>query len=290
MAKRKRAAKKSGAKKKRATNPKKKSGGRKRHVNGKTTHRRRRRRNPGHPLIAAFVGGGLGRLAGAVGSHGFGSIVKKPGIGKTLAHMAGQLVPLVGAAALHKEHPNLAAGMAGASGGGMIHEGLEHVAMKDKGPPAKWEKWLGVHTRAGGVSLPSGATLYLDAVKGAMTQGAPMANGEEPEPQPVQREVGAGGPLFTVRADGQADRQMQAIGALPGGDLLLVEPRTKKFDTMSGITMPELMGIVKVNGLVEIKGPGDRDDPNMNGIVKVDGEEPGMDGIVKVEGNGYTQT
>ncbi len=268
MAAKKKRARKSNAKharKARAKNPAKRVRGRARAKN--PTHRRRhhnRRRNPGADMegsFAAIAGGVVGRLARGAATTAADMALAPKGHGKQshgasrgLSHGAAALVPGVVGHFLREKHPNLGAGMLGATGAGLVDVGGAHFGPDKHGRPPSWMKWA-LGPGSDHMELPSGAVIHAHPETGQpmLTPPPPPGGGEMGPPAPV---IAVQGPAFTLRTvsgDRYTDRHMRAVAQLPGNEVLAMEPSTKRFETIGGIvSLSELRGIVEVKGIVSV--------------------------------------
>jgi len=228
---------------------------RRRHNPATRRRLRDRRRNPSSDgLIAAIVGGAIGRVIGTAGAEA-GELATGPkhSLAKTGARTLGRLGPAIAAYVTRDKFPNAALGMAGAAGAGVIEEGIHHMLSKNRGTPPSWAKWVG-----GGsghqVKLPNGGILYHDMQKGPMML-PPLLPGQVGPPAPVALPpatanglVQMKGTPFTLRDDA-GDHSMHAIGLLPSGSMLVRDRQTGALDTLKG---DDLEGLVQMGGLVQV--------------------------------------
>jgi hypothetical protein len=266
---------KKGSHKRRSVNPKKPrkrnaSKGRRRNPS-----RRGRRRNPsGTGLFRAFLGGGVAHVVGSLAAEAGEKMLGHKRGAKTHSHakaairLVGKLVPAGGAYLLNDDAKNpspFVFGMMGGAGKGAAEEVVRHAARMAShggGAPPEWARWLG----AGGgttVSLPDGSSLYHDVVQGPMLLPA-LAPGAMGPPAPIPLPPAAANGLVQISGkefDCEDGRKMLAIGETQKGEIIIRDKATGQMDTMSGMTMDQLHGLVAVKGMVKLTGHGDVAEP-----------------------------
>lgn len=278
MAKKAKKARKKNARRKshRAKNPTRRR--RKGHRAKNPGRRRHRRKNPsGTGIMAAFGGGFLAKLGGDIAAEGMEMLIPKKhnkGIAKTVVRIGGKLLPLGAAYVLNSDAKNpspFVFGMAGGAGAGVEKEIAHHIVKMGKGGTVpSWGKWLGEGSGAM-LKLPDGSILYHDKSKGPMMLPA-LAEGQVGPPKPLALPAGAQG-LVQIKGlefSNQLGEKLMAIGEMPDGSVLYRD-HANRFDTMSGMSMEELDGLVTMGGLVEMSGHGDMAEPE--GLAGMDDDE-----------------
>jgi hypothetical protein len=253
------------ASKKRAKNPSKKKGGhhKKRAKNPKKHHRRRR--NPsGGGLLAAVAGGAAARVVRGTATVLADEVMgKKQGMERALGRAGAALTPLGLGYLVNDSAPNFAKGAAGVTGAGLVEVGTEHFGADKRGKKPKWLKLL-IGPGTDHCELPDGGRVYHDPTSNKVMyepsdDAMPPGQMGPPAPVPLQTVPAGAGAVFTMRSvDPQSgrtlgERQLQPMAMLPGYGALVMDARTKEFDTIKGITsLTQLQGIVEVKGLVQV--------------------------------------
>lgn len=232
----------------------------------KTTRRRRRRRNPGRDhkgLLGALVGGAVAEVVSTPGAHFAGGMVdgtKHPHLQRGARAGARLVVGALGYA-VASAAPNVGKGMVAQTGGALVREAGDHMAVDKKGQMTLFAK-LGFG-EGDIIKLPTGDTIYWNGTnavlekKGAAAGTAPtVLMGVEPM-------------QFRMRDEQGQLQGVVALMELPG-DQMLVQNARGGVEVLDGLNMESLRGIVMVNGIVALDGA---EGEHMDGLVVRDQEE-----------------
>lgn len=211
-----------------------------------TTKKKPRKKNPTLTGVPLAFGAGIGtRVIDGFARFGADALTEKNLSWRGPARLLAALAPAAGSLLVEDSMPQVAHGMAGASGAAFAEELIMMVSSsKDGKPPASWAKYLGV---GGRLDLAAGGFLYVDD-KGVGQYQAPIATGQKDAPAPVPVKLASAVPIRTNFGT------REIVAPLDGGGVLIRNPRTNTFSTLTGngITFNGLVRTARLNGLVKM--------------------------------------
>lgn len=238
----------------RASNPKKRRG------------RKARRRNPNMPILAGIVGGAIIEAVSAPAAKFVGDKVH---MGKSPMMHAGAkvvtrvaLAGLIGKAAEHMGYDNVAAGVGGGLGAGLMHEAAMHFS-KGKGGLAKSMRDMGMG-HGSHIPLPGGGHIHVHAPE----NGPAQITATDDEGNATQL-MGVKPMPFTMEDEGGQRESGMALADVPGKGTMY-QDSSGGLKMLMGISLPTLGEVVRMGEVVKL---GANNLPVLGEVVKLGDEE-----------------